>query len=718
MEFRIADTFTASLAKLTGDEQKAAKTTAFDLQVDASTRGLSFHRIDRAKDRNFWSVRVNRDIRLIVHRTASSVMLVYVDHHDGAYRWAERRRIERHPKTGAAQNVEIRETVREIEVPRPVLAEAPTMERPPTKPALFATASDDELLGYGVPEPWLDDVRGADEDSLLDLADHLPAEAAEALLEIATGGTPQRRAHVMDPIQLNVDIGIGGTRERPAHEAADADAFAHPDAQRRFRLIKNVEELERALEYPWEKWTVFLHPVQRRIVESVYSGPARVSGSAGTGKTIVALHRAVHLAQTHPDARVLLATFSETLANALRVRLGRLVHNRPNIAERLEVHSMGGIGRRLYEANFGAAHFATNNELRELIDRASAGAAEHRFSPHFLWTEWNRVVDAWQVESWEDYRDVMRLGRKTRLAEAQREVLWSIFAAVRHGLDEHGLLTEPRLFRRLERHFAGATHPPFEFCVIDEAQDIGVAELRFLAAIGGDRSDSLFFAGDLGQRIFRTPFSWRALGVDVRGRSHTLRVNYRTSHQIRRQADRLLPPELSDVDGIAEGRAGTVSAFNGPEPSIMVLESSDKEVTAVADWLTARRQDGCAPHEIAVFVRSEAEMRRAQDSVERAGMLATKLDEGSDGTPDRVAVGTMHLAKGLEFRAVAVIACDDEVLPLQARIENVADQADLEDTYSTERHLLYVACTRARDHLLVTGVEPASEFLDDLMLNG
>ncbi len=695
MEFRIAATFTDSLAKLTGDEQKAAKTTAFDVQIDPSAPGLSFHRVDRARDRNFWSVRVNRDIRLIVHRTESSVMLVYVGHHDDAYRWAERRRIERHPRTGAAQIVEIRETVREVEIPRPVFVEEPAAAPNAAKPALFADTDDDELLGYGVPQAWLDDVRSADEDSLLDLADHLPGEAAEALLELATGGTP----------------------DRPAHAAAAADPFAHPDAQRRFRLVENVGELEGALEYPWEKWTVFLHPAQRRVVEGGYSGPARVSGSAGTGKTIVALHRAFHLAKVYPDARVLLATFSETLANALRVRLGRLVHNRPSIAERLEVHSMGGIGRRLYEANFGSPRLASDDEVRELIDRTSVEAGEHKFSPHFLWTEWSRVVDAWQLESWEDYRNVMRLGRKTRLAEAQREVLWSIFSTVRLGLEERGLLTEPGLFRRLERHFAGTAHPPFEFCVIDEAQDIGVAELRVLAAIGGDRPDGLFFTGDLGQRIFRTPFSWRALRVDVRGRSYTLRVNYRTSHQIRRQADRLLPPELADVDGVAEGRAGTVSAFNGPEPRIMVFQSPEEEVTAVADWLTARQQDGCVPREIAVFVRSEAEMSRAREAVRRAGMSAKELNERSDGTPDRVTVGTMHLAKGLEFRAVAVIACDDEVLPLQSRIENVADQADLEDTYSTERHLLYVACTRARDHLLVTGVVPASEFLDDLTLD-
>ncbi len=694
MEFRIADTFTDSLAKLTGDEQKAVKTTAFDLQMDPSGAGHSFHKLDRAKDRNFWSVRVSRNIRLIVHRTASSVLLAYVDHHDAAYRWAERRRIERHPKTGAAQIVEIRETVREIEVPRPIVVKAAAVARAASKPALFAEASDDELLGYGVPETWLEDVRGADEDSLLDLADHLPAEAAEALLELATGGTP----------------------DRPAHAAADTDPFGHPDAQRRFRLVENADELERALEFPWEKWTVFLHPAQRRIVEAAYSGPARVSGSAGTGKTIVALHRAVHLARAHPDARVLLTTFSDTLANALRVRLGRLVHNQPSITERLEVNSMGGIGRRLYEANFGAATLVTEGEVRALIDLAAAEVEVHAFNPHFLWTEWSRVIDAWQLDSWEDYRDVTRLGRKTHLAESQRAVLWSIFAMVRDGLDERGLLTEPRLFRLVERHVAEGAHPPFEFCVIDEAQDIGVSELLFLAALGGGRPDSLFFAGDLGQRIFLTPFSWRALGVDVRGRSHTLRINYRTSHQIRRQADRLLPPELSDVDGITERRGGTVSAFNGPVPSIGVLASPDEEAAAVADWLAELRQEGFAPHEIAVFVRSEGEIARAREAVRLADLSSIELDERSDGASGKVAVATMHLAKGLEFRAVAVMACDDEVLPLQSRIENVADEADLEDTYSTERQLLYVACTRARDRLLVTGAEPASEFLDDLRM--
>ena len=696
MQFRIADTFTDSLAKLTGEEQKAVKTTAFDLQVDPARPGLKLHQVEGAKDKGFWSARVSRDIRLIVHRTASSFLLCYVDHHDAAYQWAERRRLERHPTTGAAQLVEIRETVREVPVPRyvevdvPAAAESEPASRPATRTPLFAGASDDYLLGYGVPVEWLGDVRAVTEDTLLDLADHLPAEAAEALLQLATGGAPVVPA------------------------AAVADPFAHPDAQRRFRVMADVEALERALDYPWEKWTVFLHPAQRQLVERDYNGPARVSGSAGTGKTIVALHRAVHLARTHPESRVLLATFSEALATALRARLTRLIGNEPKVAERLEVHAMSGIGRRLYAARVGRLDLAADEDVRTLLDRAAAGIEGHRFSAHFLWTEWSTVVDAWQLESWGAYRDVPRLGRKTRLAERQREVLWAIFSRVRSALADEGRLTEPAMFTRLAAQMAQASHPPFDFCVIDEAQDIGVAELRLLAALGGGRPNGLFFAGDLGQRIFQTPFSWRSLGVDVRGRSHTLRINYRTSHQIRRQADRLLPPELADVDGNAEQRGATVSVFNGPAPELRVFDSPEEETKAIAGWLRARQGEGYAPQTIGVFVRSEAQVERALSAVRAAGLRPVRLDVRSGGVPGSVAVGTMHLAKGLEFRAVVVAACDDEVIPLQGRIEHVADEADLEEVYSTERHLLYVACTRARDRLLVTGVEPASEFLDDL----
>ena len=589
--------------------------------------------------------------------------------------------------------MEIRETVKEVVVPLYVQTELVMAPKAtlPLKP-LFAGRSDDELLGYGVPGEWLDDVKAATEDTLLTLADHLPAEAAEALLELATGGKPRV----------------------PTQPTATANPFDHPDAQRRFRVMTNVEELQRALDFPWEKWTVFLHPEQRQWVERDYAGPARVSGSAGTGKTIVALHRAAHLARTHPDARVLLTTFSDALASALQTKLRRLLGNEPRLAERIDVHSMDAIGLRLYKTHIGPATIARREIVRELVQEAASAVGGHKFGVHFLLTEWEQVVDAWQLASWEAYRDVVRLGRKTRLSEAQRTVLWSIFERVRAGLRERNLITHAELFTTLATAISANKNLVFDFAVVDEAQDISVSHLRFFAALGGNRPNALFFAGDLGQRIFQQPFSWKSLGVDIRGRSRTLRVNYRTSHQIRTQADRLLGRVVTDVDGNSENRSDTVSVFNGPPPTILTFKDEGDEIKAVGSWIAEQAKAGILPHEFGVFVRSAAQLERAKAAVKGASLAFKVLDEHVETISGHVSISTMHLAKGLEFRAVVVMACDDEIIPLQERIETVGDDADLHEVYDTERHLLYVACTRPRDHLLVTSADPSSEFLDDM----
>lgn len=689
MEFRIADTFTDSLVKLTGQEQKAVKTTAFDLQLNPANPGIQFHKLDRVKDPNFWSVRVNLDIRLIVHRTDASLLLCYVDHHDAAYNWASRRKIERHPKTGAAQLVEIRETVEEVVIQLPVSRSVVAL----AKPLLFVGVESDVILGYGVPPEWLEDVQKATEDTLFDIVEHLPQEAAEALLELATGGKPALPKPLPD----------------------DIDPFSHPDAQRRFRVMGNLEELEQALEFPWEKWTVFLHPDQRSLVERSYSGPARISGSAGTGKTIVGLHRAVFLARQHPQARILLTTFSPALANALKIKLERLVGNQPELISRIRVGAIQDVARELYTTSFGSPKLVDSRQMRTLLTRIAAQVPDSRFSASFLWREWNDVVDAWQLDTWDAYRDVPRLGRKTRMGGRQRELLWEIFQQVHTWLNQQQH-TWSGIFRRVTEHIVETGNSPFDFAIVDEAQDIGIAELRFLAAIGFQRPDSLFFTGDLGQRIFQQPFSWKALGVDIRGRSQTLTINYRTSHQIRASADRLLPSSIADVDGNLEQRHSTVSVFNGPAPAIKVHDDVEAEIESVGKWIANRLRSGLQSEEIGVFVRDTAQLKRGIAAIIQAGATPVELDEQVAFAQSCVAVSTMHLAKGLEFRAVVVMACDDEVLPFQARIENISDESDLEEVYNTERHLLYVACTRARDFLLISGVAPASEFLDDFAI--
>lgn len=685
MEFRIASSFQDSLTKLTNTEQTAVKSTVYDLQANHDNPGLQMHRLDKPKDPNFWSVRSNQDIRVILHRLGSSILVCYTDHHDKAYKWAEKRKLEVHPQTGAAQLVEIRETLKEIVIP--VYVEAETPKRP-----IFEKWERERLSQFGVPEEWLDDVLAVTtEDQLLELVEHLPAEASDALLIIADGGEP--------------DIA--------ALEADSSAPFDHPDALRRFRVVKDVEELKAALEYPWEKWAVYLHPSQREIVGKDFNGPARVSGSAGTGKTIVALHRAAHLARANPDNRVLLTTFSTNLANNLRNKLRVLISSERRLADQIDVYPVDSIARRLYELKFGKPTVATESEVRKLLSDASSAVEGHKFTLPFLYSEWVQVVDAWQITSWEAYRDVARLGRKTRLPEKQREMVWSIFEWLRNLLSDRELVTEAMIFDRLADDLEGGSPAPYDFAVVDEAQDLSPAELRFLAALARNRINGLFFAGDLGQRIFQQAFSWLSRGVDIRGRSRSLKINYRTSHQIRSHADRLLGPEVGDVDGVVENRRGTISIFNGTDPEVRTFGSVEEEIEGVAAWLKKVSAEGVSPIEIAVFVRSEQELERAAAAVEKAGFSNTVLDASIEPKAGSVSIGTMSLAKGLEFRAVCVMACDDEVIPSQSRIESAAEESDLKEIYDTERHLLYVACTRARDYLLVSAAENPSEFLDD-----
>ena len=705
MDFRIADTFTAALARLPAVEQKAVKVSVMDMQLDPSAPGLQMHRIDKSKDENFWSARVGRDVRLILHKTGASLLVAYVDHHDAAYAWAERRRIEAHPTTGAVQIVVAPERVEQAKpglarywAHTEVEADAPAPSAPAaTAPVFpFDALEDGALLAVGVPTDWVAPVRRTTEADFFDLAEHLPAEAAEALLEYLT-------------------VGLLKAPEPEVAPTLAADPFAHPDARRRFAAFDSADELAAALDAPWNVWSVFLHPSQRVVVERSYGGPARVSGSAGTGKTVVAVHRAVRLIRQDPGARVLLATFSAPLAANLRRKVEILAGPDASVVPRITTDAFEGLAAELFQLALGRKpRIASTDQVAAALAQAAAGAALRGFSPRFLVAEWSCVIDAWRVEDEAAYGAVPRLGRKNRLGRRQRDSLWPVFAAARAALQSQGLITWPQAFHTLADHYGAQTQKPFSHIVVDEAQDLGVPELRLICSLAPVGADRLFFAGDLGQRIFQQPLSWKALGADVRGRASTLKVNYRTSEQIREAADRLLPPTVRDVDGLEEERAGTISVFAGAPPEVALEADEATETDRVAAFLADAVRAGVSLGEIAIIVRSRAELPRAHAAARAAGLDAAELSDQSVDVGDRVALATMHLAKGLEFKAVAVMACDDGVLPNGDRIDAVIEEGDLEEVYETERHLLYVACTRARDRLLISGVRPGSEFLADL----
>jgi hypothetical protein len=606
----IASSFTKSLDRLTAQEQTQTKVTTFDIQQSPDSPGLSLHRIDHSRDPNFWSARVNRDIRIVLHKKDGTTLLAYVGHHDDAYAWAERRKLESHPTTGAAQIVEIRETVEEVVIQRYV-------EESVRKPRLFARESDRTLLSWGIPPEWLETVRQATDDTVLDIAAHLPDEAQEALLAAAVGEAPT----------IRIAEGAAG-------------GFAHPDAQRRFRVVENQEALAAALDAPWDDWAVFLHPAQQEFVDRNFNGPARIIGSAGTGKTVVALHRAVRLASEDPDARVLLATFSPALADGLRGKIARLSRGKQEVESRIIVDTLPNVTRRLMDGAAGS-RIADDAEIEEVIDEAIATVGSS-VDPAFLKDEWRLIVDAWDVRDRDTYREIPRLGRKVRMVTGRRDEVWEVFEEVRSTLASRGTTTEAALMHALANRLSDR---PFIHVVIDEAQDISVPELRLVAAMAGDRINGVFFAGDIGQRIFRSAFPWKAAGVDIQGRSRSLKVNYRTSHQIRSKCDLLLPPRLLEADGGEDKRTGVTSVFHGPLPELHAFTSDGEEARAVGNWLARIADEGVSPAMMAVLVRSEHEVKRAQAAIAQAridGLTATLMQD----------------AKGREFRAVAVVACD------------------------------------------------------------
>ena len=660
MTHRIADTFYDSLNKLSQQEQKIVKQSAFDFQLDPSQASFSMHKVDRGRDPNLWTARVNRDIRMVVHKKGGDTLLAWVGHHDNAYRWAETRRIENHPKTGAVQIVEARETIEDVITKRYV-------EEAILKPRLFAGETEDVLLSWGVPTDWLETVRNATEDTVLEIALHLPGEAQEALMAAATGERPV----TVPPEEI-------------------ADPWDHPDTLRRFRTVENIDELKRALDSPWEKWSVFLHPAQQEFVDRNFNGPARVVGSAGTGKTVVALHRAARLAKG--NTKVLLTTFNRRLADQLSEKIA-LVSDQTTRGN-IDVAPLDGLIVRMHAERFDETEIVDEQTLRQMLVQATL-ANKIDVDPDFLFDEWRLIIDAWDVRDAVTYKELPRLGRKVRMIASRRDTLWEVFSSVRVALAHRKLTTEAQLAHDLRK----SGEFPYAHVVIDEAQDISVPELMLLGAAVGSLPNGLFFAGDIGQRIFRAPFPWTAAGVDVRGRSRSLKVNYRTSHQIRLQSEKLLPETLIEADGAAESRLGVTSVFEGPVPQIQSFENRDLEIAALKEWLNGYSKQGINPNEMAILVRQSASVASLEDQI---------------SIPDLV-IMSMHEAKGSEYRVVAIACLDHNILPDERRFLAAKDESQLDEVMTTERHLLYVAATRARDYLWMSGVEPVSEFLNDLM---
>ena len=703
--------FLDAKARLTQGEQKLVMSTILELSINPKGQGTNLHRVDKARDKNLWTCRANQDLRIILHQQDGRVTLLYVDHHDAAYDWAMNRVFKFDERTKSWKVIKMKE---ETVVLRATVAAEPEAKRP------YAKYTDDALAECGASPGDFDGIRAATDDSIFELG--LSTFVLEALFDSLSPvavSAPALRPDVPAVSIVTCEERIQPEPEElPAVLAASLRTdLAEPPPPLVYGSVVRVnsqEQLEAVLSGHWEKWQVFLHPAQQELVDAHYNGPVRICGSAGTGKTIVALHRVNHLLRISDDTRVLLATISPALAGFLHARLRKLLADKPRLGERVEVCSVDDYAQRLYRIHVGEFKLATRGQVAEWINEACKATADAKFKPLFLLNEWDDVVDAHQITNLEQYQVAERIGRKVRLSAERKAALWAIFGQVWSRLKEGDLLTQAGLNHRLNAVLEKLPASPVDHVVVDECQDLNQGQVRFLSVLSQGRPNGLFLAGDIGQRIFQQPFSWRSQGVDLRGRTKTLRINYRTSQQIRKTADRLLEKSIVDADGERVDRDKTNSAFGGAHPTIATFDSLEDEVAAVAKFLRERVSEGVKPHEMAIMVRDTSQLSRAEQAAGQAGLTTVVLDQRLATLAGSINLSTMHIAKGLEFRAVAVMACDDDVIPSPSRLAGISDPGDMQQAYDLERHLLYVACTRARDYLMISGVNPASEFIADL----
>jgi superfamily I DNA/RNA helicase len=698
------------------------------VMADPTAPGLHIEPIVGSRDKRVRTGRINDNFRavmfLIREDPVPAYLLAAIKPHDAANTLAERVVLQTNPVNGV---VEILDQA-DVEESAPPEAAHPARER--TGPLVgFKPA---ELEDVGIAAHIAARATAAEsEEELLTVLDGAPPWQADVLLALATGTSLD---DALDAVGATVD------KARPPAESIEA-ALEVPGSQMDFIRVDNDDELRRVLEGPFKAWRTFLHPAQRRYAErETYNGAFRLSGGAGTGKTVVALHRARFLAQRNPSARVVLTTYTTTLASNLRrdldsldasiptsekpgsagvvVRgIDSLAHGvmavvDPRVFETVEPDLLRGTGKGL--------NLLIDNEDRDLwqevIDQAGDDLPAELARPEFLRSEYRVVVLGQGISDEATYVRAPRPGRGTRLGRVQRRALWSLVDVYRRRLRMTRSVSFPELAalaaKTLDAHHDLTGQRLADHVVVDEAQDLNAGHWKLLRALVAEGPNDLFICEDSHQRIYGEKIVLGRFGIAIRGRSRRLTLNYRTTAQNLRFAIGLLEGvDVTDLEGDDESTATYRSKLNGPHPDLKPCSTINEELDVVDSTLQRWFDDpDLEPNSIGILTRSA----RTRDLVKRGladrGVPVHVVSGTEPWEGDAPALLTMHRAKGLEFRKVILVGIDDGQLPSQQAIRALPED-ERADVMDRERFLLYVAATRAREELVVTWHGHQSEFL-------
>lgn len=608
-------------------------------------------------------------------------VLVDVMPHDDAYAWCERNTFEVNPATGALE-------IKDVKALEDFSAGQPEPE--PADQPLLANIPDKSFTQLGISEQIIPLIRTIDSEVELEsLAALLPERQADALLGLAAGLAPETiyAELVADepPEEVNTD------------DLATAAGRAASGGM--FYVVQDAANLQDVLNKPFELWRLFLHPSQRRLAyKKTFNGPVKVTGGAGTGKTVVAMHRAKYLAErASSDDRVLLTTFTKNLSASLEAAFEKLA---PDIAERVEIANVDSVAHQIVREAEGRAP-----RLEQRVDAHWKAAASEAgvldLPPEFLSAEYEHVILGQDLRDRQDYFKAHRAGQGVPLDRRARARVWSAVEAFEERLRRAGT----RTFLQLARDAAdqlGSQGPMFRHVIVDEAQDLHSQQWRMLRALAPEAPNDLFLVGDSHQRIYDRHVTLRSLGIHVVGRSHRLRLNYRTTDEILRWSLALLKGQsFDDLDAGSDTLAGYRSTFHGPPPATAAYQHRHEECADLAQGVKRWLTEGLLPEDVGVAARTNRVADEVAKHLASHGLDVTELGRDTQGAGVRV--GTMHRMKGLEFRAVAVVGVEEGTVPLPYAVcDETLDQAQHDRDMLRERSLLYVASTRARDLLRVS----------------
>lgn len=683
--------FLADLVKL---EKPVAKrvTEVFDEFDSATHTGLHLEKINNARNPRFRSIRIDQFWRGIVltPENGDVYTLLKVLPHDDAYAWAQRSNISVNKATGG---IEIRDEAA-IERTLPELEKAAKS----ADTVLFEGVSDADMRRLGIDDNTLTFARALTKVGQLEAAKSLlPETQWDVLFGLAAGYTPE---------EVWADLGAAILAEPVDTEDIDAAVLRSRD---RVVLVNGPDELMNVFAYPFATWRVYLHPTQRDVVEASFSGPARITGGPGTGKTVVALHRA-HMLAKRDDGRVLLTTFTATLSDTLQSGLDMIVDDE-DVENRIEVTHVDKLANRVFRREQRGSEVLSADEekalWRNIIDKLGPTITDV-----LLAEEWRHVVLALRINTADEYLAAKRTGRGRALTSTQGPYVWQAIAEFERTLTQLGVWTHETIRREATRILEATTEKPYRHIVIDEAQDLSPDQWRLLRAAVAEASDDIFIAGDTHQRIYNNHASLRDVGINLAGRSTRLDLNYRTTAEILGWSLGLLRGErIDDMEGGLDSIAGCKSYVHGAPPALEGFDKSDAEAQFVAEWVEDWITKGVEPSEIGIATRTRWFNSKIEDVLNAKGIPTVDLARAS--TNDKaVNVGTMHRMKGLEFRCVTVAGVGAKQVP-EANAVTPADddQQKHDEDIEREKCLLFVACTRAREELLVTWHGQPSPFL-------